>query len=136
MNGAKLTQVFIVFLAFFLGCLCSGCSSGAGKITTSTLHSLVDQGESPVIVDVRSEDEYAAGHIPGAIHIPFYSIGKRYEEISSDKNTPVVIYCAHGPRAWWASFVLRRKGFRQVTTLEGHFKEWQKSGEMSDKKIP
>lgn len=129
-------HISFVFLALALLCFCSGCSSGSTKVTTSTLHGLVDQGTSPVIVDVRSDDEYAAGHIPGAIHIPFYSVGKRHEEISSDKDTPVVIYCAHGPRAWWAAFALRRKGFSQVTTLEGHFKQWRKSGFGYDKKNP
>ena len=92
------------------------------------LQVLLSQGQAPVLVDVRSESEFAAGHIPGAIHIPFYSVDTRHNEISPDKDVPVVVYCAHGPRAWWAAFILRRKGFSQVSTLDGNFRTWQKSG--------
>ncbi|MEN8257008.1 MAG: rhodanese-like domain-containing protein [Thermodesulfobacteriota bacterium] len=134
MNSFKLHRWFLVFLIMAVICLSGGCSSGSGAITRLTLHSLVDEGTAPVVVDVRSGGEYAEGHIPGAIHIPFYSVGKRHAEISSDKDSPVVVYCAHGPRAWWASFVLRRKGFSRVAILEGHFKKWQESGFIPDKK--
>ncbi len=97
-------------------------------MTSPTLHSLMVQGNSPVIVDVRSAGEYNRGHIRGAIHIPFTSMARRHQEIGVDKERPVVVYCTHGPRAWWAAFVLRRHGFTKVTSLAGHFGTWQQGG--------
>lgn len=48
------------------------------------------QGEGPVVIDVRSEEEYAAGHIPGALHIPADEVATRLNEIPKDR--PVVPY--------------------------------------------
>jgi rhodanese-related sulfurtransferase len=48
------------------------------------------QGEGPVVIDVRSEEEYAAGHIPGALHIPASELGSRLDEIPAGR--PVVPY--------------------------------------------
>lgn len=122
------SALLCVAVALFLG----GCGGGSGQMTSRALHSLMVQGKSPVIVDVRSAGEYDRGHISGAIHIPFTSVARRHQEISADKQRPVVVYCAHGPRAWWAAFVLRRHGFSKVTTLEGHFETWQEGGFAAD----
>lgn len=128
MNSVKRATLFPVLI--YLGALTmlAGCGAGSGQLTSSALQGLVGQGKAPVIVDVRSQGEYDRAHIRGALHIPFYAVAKRHREISDDKATPVVVYCAHGPRAWWAAFLLRRQGFRQVSTLAGNFRAWQQGG--------
>ena len=52
-------------------------------------------------------EEFSQGHVPGAINIPFQSIGRRVDAIPGSRQDPVVVYCGHGPRAWMAGAVLR-----------------------------
>ena len=97
-------------------------------ISATELEQLINQGTAPTIIDVRSSYEYRAGHIPGAIHIPFWSALFRVDEISAARDEPVVVYCAHGPRAGVGKFALTRAGYTQVLYLDGHMSGWYKAG--------
>jgi rhodanese-related sulfurtransferase len=97
--------------------LLGGCAGGAPALTGAEMAVILAGHEPPVLVDVRSRREFAAGHLPGALHIPFYAVARRHGEISQDPDRPVIVYCAHGPRAWWAARALRGKGFSRVSTL-------------------
>lgn len=88
----------------------------------------IEDGTAPAIVDVRTGGEYESGHVPGAIHIPFYSVWLRDHEIGADKDDPVVVYCAHGPRAGAAKFALWTKGYERVVYLDGHMSAWKDRG--------
>lgn len=98
------------------------------SITAQALLDRIDAGNEVVVVDVRSRREFEAGHVPGAIHFPFYAVLRWREHIPASETDLVVVYCAHGPRAWIAREVLRRTGFRQVIHLEGHMTGWRKAG--------
>lgn len=87
----------------------------------------IDAGNAPAIVDVRSAQEFARGHVPGAIHIPFTAVGEHVWEIPGSPRDPLVVYCGHGPRAWIAGRALRRNGF-EVIYLKGHMHGWQQAG--------
>ena len=97
-------------------------------ISATELEQLINQGTAPAIIDVRSSYEYRAGHIPGAIHIPFWSALFRVDEINAPKDKPVVVYCAHGPRAGLGKFALIRAGYTEVLYLDGHMTGWYKAG--------
>jgi rhodanese-related sulfurtransferase len=97
-------------------------------ITATELNTLIKSGHSPLIVDVRSNREYRAGHVPGAIHLPFWLAYARADEIDAPKDELVIVYCAHGPRAGIGKAALVREGFTQVRYLQGHMKEWNKAG--------
>jgi 3-mercaptopyruvate sulfurtransferase SseA len=62
------------------------------RISLQDLRMLLDQGANVTLVDTRSAGEYAAGHIPGSVHIPYSEIEARYREISA--TSQVVLYCA------------------------------------------
>jgi rhodanese-related sulfurtransferase len=94
-------------------------------ILPTDLLSQIDSSRAPAIVDVRSREEYVTGHVPGAIHIPFWAIGSRASEIPSAMDRPLVVYCGHGPRAWMAGALLGLRGFRKLIYLEGHWARWQ-----------
>ena len=94
-------------------------------------HVLLDQIDSdtaPVILDVRSAKEFADGHLPGAINIPFESVAARADALPGPRQSPVIVYCGHGPRAWMAGAALRRNGFTNVSYLAGHFSKWRTAG--------
>ena len=73
-----------------------------------------------VWLDVRTAEEYAAGHIDGAINIPHTEIAQRIAELDLDKATPIVLYCKSGRRAGIALETLTSMGYNQVTN-EGGF---------------
>ena len=103
-------------------------SEDSNHITAAGLNELIKTGHTPVIVDVRSSHEYKAGHVPGAIHLPFWLAFARADEIDAPKDELVVVYCAHGPRAGIGKAALLLEGFTQVRYLQGHMTGWYKAG--------
>jgi rhodanese-related sulfurtransferase len=97
------------------------------SITSSDLLARIDDDQAPTIIDVRSEWEFRKGHVPGAIHLPFWTIGAHLGEIPAARHEEVVVYCGHGPRAWRAGSVLKRHGFTRVTYLQGHMHAWRQA---------
>ena len=100
-------------------------TSEARTITAATLEARIDAGTAPTILDVRSRAEFARGHIPGALHIPFWRISAHLHRIPCGHDDELVVYCGHGPRAAWAERTLRRHGFARVLDLAGHWAGWK-----------
>ena len=80
-----------------------------------------------VILDVRSGFEYRRGHVPGAVHLPFWAAAFRPLP-SPSRTTQVIVYGGHGPRAWIAQTLLRWRGAANVCLLEGHMAAWRRAG--------
>jgi rhodanese-related sulfurtransferase len=97
-------------------------------ISQADLLRAIEAGEAPVIIDVRSNREFEKGHVPGALHIPFWAMLSRASQVPTPPEEPVVIYCEHGPRAGLAKAALRAAGFREVLYLEGHMSGWKRAG--------
>ena len=82
-----------------------------------------------VVVDVREAEEWGAGHIPGAVHVPKSMLESRIEGASSDRSVPVVLYCASGNRsAWAARTLLDDLGYQHVESMTGGFTLWKDRG--------
>ncbi|MEN8261392.1 MAG: rhodanese-like domain-containing protein [Pseudomonadota bacterium] len=112
-----------------LSVLLTACAGdGNGRVAPEKLLAAIRDGTGPTIVDVRSEEEYVAGHVPGAIHIPFYSVWSGHSRIESGEHGPVVVYCEHGPRAGLAKFGFWTVGYDQILYLDGHMAGWKKRG--------
>ena len=80
-----------------------------------------------VVIDVRSAAEYQRGHLPGAVHVPFWAAAfRRLPPIDPDQA--VLVYCGHGPRARMASILLKARGLQVVCLLDGHFARWCREG--------
>jgi rhodanese-related sulfurtransferase len=97
-------------------------------IEPSELAARIRSGTAPLIVDVRTADEFAAAHIPGAIHISHTELGERVSELDAYKNKEIVVYCRSGRRAELAEAVLLNAGFMGVRDLEGHMLQWEENG--------
>jgi rhodanese-related sulfurtransferase len=82
------------------------------------------------LIDVREANEFEGGHILGARNIPMSQMKMRMKEIRSDM--PVYLYCQSGMRSARAAQFLHRKGYRELTQLQGGFKKW--SGKVKTKK--
>src|SRR5437588_7093043 len=88
---------------------------------------LIEAGD-PLIVDVREQDEWDEGHIPGAIHIPRGNLESRVEQALPDRERPVVVYCAGGSRSAFAAKTLEELGYDTVWSLAGGYTEWKRNG--------
>jgi rhodanese-related sulfurtransferase len=86
-----------------------------------------------LILDVRTADEYAEGHVPGAINIAHSALASRIEEIKSYSDKPVVVYCRSGYRAGLAGDILQEANFSDVRHLDGDITGWQKAGHEMEK---
>ena len=102
-------------------------STGPGYMQQKELVQLINTGQAPVIVDVRSQREYQAGHVPGAIHVPFWSAFTTESLNQVDKSQPLVLYCEHGPRAGIAKLAFKLSDFENISYLAGHFTAWRKA---------
>ena len=78
------------------------------------------------LIDVREEDEYAAGHIPGAMNIPLSEFMARYDEV--DEDMPALFVCNTGVRSSQAAFFLAGMGCENLYNLEEGTKGWIKQG--------
>ncbi|MDR7089876.1 MULTISPECIES: rhodanese-like domain-containing protein [Cellvibrio] len=65
-------------------------------------------------IDVRTTDEFNAGHIEGAVHIPYEEIALRISEVTADKNAVIHLYCRSGNRSGIAQQTLRAMGFNHA----------------------
>lgn len=72
-----------------------------------------------VIIDVRTEDEFSAGHINGAIHIPYTEIGEKIADFVPDKSASVAVYCRSGRRSGIAREEMLRLGYQNVDNIGG-----------------
>jgi rhodanese-related sulfurtransferase len=82
--------------------------------------------ETLYVLDVRSPEEYASGHVPGAINIPYDQIASRMAEVPKDQD--VVLYCKSGRRAGIAAEVLAGQGYERLQHLEGDIVAWVEKG--------
>jgi phage shock protein E len=82
--------------------------------------------EAAFVLDVRSPEEYASGHVPGAVNIPYDQIASRIAEVPKDQN--VVLYCKSGRRAGIAAEVLAGQGYTRLQHLEGDIVAWVEKG--------
>lgn len=92
------------------------------------LFRLIREKRTPIVLDVRSGFEYGAGHIDGAIHIPFWAIPFTTSPLPRDRGVRIVITCEHGPRAVLAQLLLSLRGYRNTELLEGHMAGWKRRG--------
>ncbi|MEL6553089.1 MAG: rhodanese-like domain-containing protein [Cyanobacteria bacterium J06621_11] len=98
------------------------------QVTQRELLSQIESDTAPVILDVRTPEEYAAGHVPGAINIHFQEIESRLDEIVVPNEDSIVIYCERGIRANKAEDALYAAGFESVFHLAGDMSNWRRNG--------
>ena len=78
------------------------------------------------VLDVRTPQEYAEGHVPGAVNVPYDQLASRLAEVPKDKD--VVLYCKSGRRAGIAAETLTANGYTRLSHLEGDMPAWLAKG--------
>ena len=102
--------------------------AGAGGQEVGTLEAprLMNAGKA-LVLDVRDEKDYAAGHLPRARHIPLREMSKRLDEIAKWKEKPVLVTGKAGAASAAAARFLKRSGFNNVVLLKGGVASWQQA---------
>lgn len=89
--------------------------------------------DDALILDVREDKEYAAGHIPKAKHIPLGSLSNRIKELDKYKNKPILVTCRSGQRSARACGILKKAGFETVFNQSGGIIAWERANLPVDK---
>ena len=89
------------------------------NITAQEAKQIMDSQEGYIILDVRTQEEYDDGHIPGAILIPNTQIEDRAEEVLTDKNQLILVYCRSGRRSKLAAEALVELGYTNIKEFGG-----------------
>ena len=123
-------RMFAIALLLCLGAPASAqpeAPAEAPSITAAELSARRAAGDAPVVIDVRPAEEYAAGHIPGALNIPFDQVAERISEVDAPHG--VALYCMVGPRARKGESALLGAGYTAaVLHLDGGMAAWKAAG--------
>lgn len=103
----------------------SAASEAPREVSPAQMEALVSAPDGPLLLDVRSAGEFAAGHIPGALLIPVSELPDRLHQIEAYKTRGVVAYCERGGRATRALEILEEAGFSNLSLLAGNMQNWR-----------
>lgn len=108
-----------------------GCSNGTAEqvqyISAKQAQEMTKKDTSVVVLDVRSGDEYASGHIKNAKNIPVNVLDGRIAELSQYKNRTIIAVCRTDRRSTMAAEILMKNGFR-VNVIQGGMNSWADNG--------
>jgi rhodanese-related sulfurtransferase len=98
------------------------------QIVSEDLRQMLSAGEPFLLVDIREESEWKAGHAAGAVYLGKGIIERDIETRVPDKGTKLVLYCGGGFRSALAADALQKMGYRDVISLDGGWRDYQASG--------
>jgi rhodanese-related sulfurtransferase len=124
LNNLALVALFLASGALLVWPELSRFAVGGGsEIGTLEATRLMNQGVS-LVLDVRDEKEFAAGHLPRSRHIPLRDLSGRLNELGKYKDKPVIVVVKGGPRGGAACRLLKQSGFANVFQLKGGVAAW------------
>ena len=89
------------------------------QITAEEAKKIMDSGKEHIILDVREQDEFDAGHIPGAVLLPYTEIENKAEVMLPDKDKQILVYCRSGRRSKIAAEALVNLGYTNIKEFGG-----------------
>ena len=98
----------------------------AGKTVSQNKFQRLINKKNTILLDVRTEVEYKAGHIPGSLQIDFLKTEEYKKQVAVlDKSKPYLLYCRSGKRSKDAMTVMKEMGFTKLFDLQGGFNSWE-----------
>lgn len=101
---------------------------GGDILSAAELKGALDKKDDFVLVDVRTPEEYEAGHLDGSMLVPLDTLERNAENVLTDKNKKLYVYCRTGRRSAEAVGILKNKGYTNVYDVSGGITAWQASG--------
>jgi len=126
-RGSRLGPLFAALAVLASAVACAG--DDASLVGQEALLARLDaQDAQLVVLDVRTAQEFAEGHVPGARNISHDELGARLGELAGARDKDLVIYCRSGRRTGLAIETLQQAGFSRLLHLEGDFLGWTAAG--------
>lgn len=100
------------------------------EVSAAQVKADLDAGKKIILLDVRSKEEFDAGHLPNAMHVSRGLLEFKIGRAIPDKNANIVLYCRTGARSAMATHVLNQMGYVNAKNMAGAFKEWGTAGYM------
>lgn len=119
----------VLYMFQFIGRLGEKAKSEVQSITSEEYSKLCREGVSHTLIDVREQEEWDAGHVDEAVHIPRGLLEFKIEDIVPDKDALIILQCASGGRGELCGQTLQKMGYTQVKNFEGGYAEYCKSME-------
>lgn len=94
------------------------------EISCQSVKAKLDSGDGFLLLDCRETDEHAVARIAGARLLPMSEIQSRQDELASDRDREIVVYCHHGGRSLQVARWLRQQGFDKVRSMAGGIDRW------------
>ena len=113
-KSSNIWRLFVALLAGFSLVSLAACAGDSGSTESTTL-----KDATPTIIDVRSREEFAAGHLEGAINLDYEGGTLEAELGSLDQDAAYIVYCQSGRRSALATTLMTEAGFTEVTDLGG-----------------
>lgn len=101
---------------------------GVEETDVATIRRRMESGDEFHLVDVREDDEWRRGHLPGAVHIGKGVIERDVETEIPDTGADIVLYCGGGYRSALAAAALQQMGYTNVKSMDGGYRGWTESG--------
>ena len=109
-----------------------GKAGGVAQADTLEATRLIN--EDALVLDVREDSEFAAGHLPRARHIPLGQLPNRLKEIEKYRDKPILVTCRSGQRSLRAARLLKKQGFEKVFNQAGGILAWEQANLPVEKK--
>jgi rhodanese-related sulfurtransferase len=100
---------------------------GGARVSLLQATQMLNQGKS-VVLDIRDQADFAAGHIRDARHIPLKELKSRISELDKFKSKSVIVVCSSGAQSARAASQLKSAGFNEVYSLDGGLAAWRAQG--------
>jgi rhodanese-related sulfurtransferase len=118
----------ILLIATFLFVACSAKEKNSVNYLLDPTAFSAKVAQGATLIDVRTVEEYAEGHIEGALNLDINNAGFEENVKMLDPKKEYVVYCASGVRSGKAADIMRKDGFTSVYTLSGGIKTWKEKG--------
>ena len=124
----KIKNIFPLFMLIATFTLSCGSSSTNGKLDAASFKTELENSVDPILLDVRTSQEFGMAHLENATNIDIYSESFEADINALDKSKAVFVYCKSGGRSGRAVKVLNENGFKNVKELEGGMLSWDRAG--------
>jgi rhodanese-related sulfurtransferase len=97
------------------------------EIGSEDLRRMQSEAQDFVLIDVREKDDAAKGMIPGAVHIARGMLEHNIDQVTTEKDKKIVLYCGGGSRSALSAWMLKKMGFKNVISLAGGYRSWNET---------
>lgn len=126
MSSKRLHSVRLALAAAVVSLAGAAYAADTPRIDQATLLERIKRKDSELLIlDVRTPEEFAKGHVPGAVNVPYTHLPARISDLPGAGSKDIVLYCETGIRSERAAERLREHGYTRLKHLEGDMQAWQ-----------